>query len=272
MAESSDRERGLLFEDVPELYDRVRPGYPPELFADLVEVVGLTGNSSIVEVGCGTGQATRPLANLGCRVSAIEPGTGLATLARKRLAEFSNVEIQVSSFEAWNNRQTRFDLLVAASSWHWIDPSIGWQKAHAVLKPDGWMAVLGNVVIRQPGESELYEETARLHQLFAPDNPDWGHPPTEDEVRATSKGWGPPNEDLGGFFGPTTVRWYPAVQHFDGAGMADHLRSLSPYRRLDAGPREELLDAIADYVRTQMADRISRHYLSVLRTAQRFNR
>jgi hypothetical protein len=51
--------------------------------------------------------------------------------------------------------------------------------------------------------------------------------------------------------------------------MADHLRSLSPYRRLEKQDREDLLEAIADHVRTRMGDRISRHYLSVLRTGQR---
>ena len=108
-----------------------------------------------------------------------------------------------------------------------------------------------------------------LESFFAPDNPDWGHPPTEAEVRATSTGWGPPNHDREGLFGPTTVRWYPTVQRFDGAGIADHLRSLSPYRRLDERTREALLEAIADTVQTRLGNRINRHYLSVLRTGQR---
>jgi hypothetical protein len=76
--------------------------------------------------------------------------------------------------------------------------------------------------------------------------------PSTPSDRATSPGWGPPNDDPEGYFGPTTVRWYPAVQWFDGAGIADHLRSLSPYRRLDHDVREPLLDAIADRVRTKM--------------------
>ncbi|MFF0791644.1 hypothetical protein [Streptomyces spiralis] len=50
---------GRLFDEVPELYDRVRPGYPDELFADLAGVTGLDETSSVLEVGCGTGHATR---------------------------------------------------------------------------------------------------------------------------------------------------------------------------------------------------------------------
>ncbi len=257
-----------MFNEVPELYDRVRPGYPNELFADLVTITGMDERSSVLEVGCGTGQATRSLAALGCSVTAIEPGEEMAALARRRIAAFGNVEVETSMFEEWDDRGRRFDVLVAASSWHWVDPSIGWQRAHDVLRPAGWMALLGNVVVRRPGEPEVYAETADLHERFCPGNPGWGRPPLEDDVRTTGEGWGLV-DDPGGPFGPTIVRWYPTVQWFDGDGFADHLRSLSLYRRLDRGVREPLLDAIAERIRTRMGDRASRRYLSVLRVGQR---
>ncbi|WP_371642675.1 class I SAM-dependent methyltransferase [Streptomyces mirabilis] len=259
---------GRVFNEVPELYDRVRPGYPDELFADLVAVTGTDDRSSVLEVGCGTGQATRSLAALGCSVTAIEPGADTAALARQRIASFRNVEVETSTFEEWDDRGRRFDALVAASSWHWVDPSIGWQRAHDVLHPGGWMALLGHVVVRRPGEPEVYAETADLHEQFCPGNPGWGHPPLEDDVRTTDEGWGLV-DDPGGLFGPTIVHWYPTVQWFNGDGFADHLRSLSLYRRLDRDVREPLLDAVAERIRTRMGDRASRRYLSVLRVGQR---
>ncbi|MFF3126469.1 class I SAM-dependent methyltransferase [Streptomyces sp. NPDC057908] len=228
-----------MFNEVPELYDRVRPGYPDKLFADLVTVTGMDERSSVLEVGFGTGQAMRSLAALGCSVTAIEPGEEMAALARQRMTTFGNVEVETSTFEEWDDRGGRFDVLVAASSWHWVAPSIGWQRAHDVLCPGGWMALLGNVVVRRPGEPEVYAETADLV----------GGP--------------------GGLFGPTIVRWYPTVQWFNGDGFADHLRSLSLYRRLDRDVREPLLDAVAERIRTRMGDRASRRYLSVLCVGQR---
>ena len=131
------------------------------------------------------------------------------------------------------------------------------------------MAVLGNVVVRRPGEPEVYAATADLHQRFSPDNPDWGHPPFEDEVRATDEGWGLPTDPPAGLFGLPIVRWYPTVQWFDGAGFADLLRSTSLYRKLEPDVREHLLEAITERIRTQMGDRASRRYLSVLRAGQR---
>ncbi|MCX5315823.1 bifunctional 2-polyprenyl-6-hydroxyphenol methylase/3-demethylubiquinol 3-O-methyltransferase UbiG [Streptomyces sp. NBC_00154] len=162
MTSPNQRDLGRVFNEVPELNYRVRPGYPDELFADLVTVTGRDERSSVLEVGCGSGQATRSLAVLGCSVTAIEPGAEMAALARQRIATFRKVEVETSTFEEWDDRGGRFDVLVGASAWPWVDPSIGWQRAHDALFPGGWMALLGNVVVRRPGEPEVYAETADL--------------------------------------------------------------------------------------------------------------
>ena len=59
MTEPDRRDRGRVFNEVPELYDRVRPAYPDELFAGLVAISGMHRRSQVLEVGCGTGQAAR---------------------------------------------------------------------------------------------------------------------------------------------------------------------------------------------------------------------
>ncbi len=268
MADGDRRELGRVFNEVPELYDRVRPGYPDDLFADLVGITGITEGSSVLEVGCGTGQATRSLAKIGCSVTAVEPGREMATVAADRLAAFPHVRVETSSFEAWLDGGRRFDLLVAAASWHWVDPSIGWRKAHHVLRHDGWMALIGNIVVRRRDELEVYAETADLHERFSPGNPGWGHPPLEDEVRATNTGWGP-DLDPGAFFGRTIVRFYPTVQWFDGAGFTDLLRTTSLYRPLHPDVREPLLHAIAERIKTRLGDRVTRRHLCVMRVGQR---
>ena len=188
------RPLGRVFDEVPDLYDRMRPGYPPALFRDLAHLTGLGAGSDVLEVGCGTGQATRPLAELTGTVTAVEPGDGMAELARRHLADLGNVDIERSTFDAWDDKGRRFDAVVAASSWHWVDPTVGWRRAHDVLRPGGWLAVLGHVVVRRPGESEVYAETADLHERFAPGDPDWGDPPLEHDVRATNEGWGRPTK------------------------------------------------------------------------------
>ncbi len=99
MAREDRRHLGKVFDEVPALYDRVRPTYPDELFADLAAITGMEQGSSVLEVGCGTGQATRSLAALAYSVTAVEPGAGMAEIARQRMATFPNVEVETSSFE-----------------------------------------------------------------------------------------------------------------------------------------------------------------------------
>jgi SAM-dependent methyltransferase len=268
MANQDRNDLGRIFNEVPDIYDRVRPGYPAGLFADLAAITGLDGQSAVLEVGCGTGQATHALARRARSVTAVEPGAELAAAARRNLEALGNVEVETSTFEQWDRGGRRFDLLVAASSWHWVDPATGWRRAHAALRPHGWIALLGNVVVRRPGEPEVYAETADLHERYSPGNPEWGHPPLEDQASAAHAGWGAITGP-GGLFGPPIARSYPAVQWLDGAGFADLLRSTSLYRKLDAGVREPLLDAIAERIRTRMGDRAARRYLSVLTVARR---
>jgi SAM-dependent methyltransferase len=129
--------------------------------------------------------------------------TVTAKMARPGLA------VETSRFEEWDDRGRCFDLIVAAASWHCVDPVVGWRRAHDLLRSGGWIALLNSIVVRRPGEPEAYAETADLHEQFSPGNPDWGHPPVEDEVRRTDEGWGLV-ADPGDLFGPTTcagTRW-----------------------------------------------------------------
>src|SRR5260370_41306554 len=108
--------RGRVFNEVPELYGRVRPTYPDELFADLAAITGMDRRSSVLEVGCGTGQATRSLAALGYSLTAIEPGAGMAALARQRLAALRHVRGAKSTVGGWDGGRGRFDVPAAASA------------------------------------------------------------------------------------------------------------------------------------------------------------
>ena len=71
----TDSERRHLFNQVAELYDSARPGYPGALFDDILSYANLPQNARILEVGCGTGQATLPLARRGYAIDCIEPGS-----------------------------------------------------------------------------------------------------------------------------------------------------------------------------------------------------
>jgi SAM-dependent methyltransferase len=126
--------RGTFDED-PEVYDRARPGYPEEVFEDLTTLARLRPGSRILELGCGTGQATIPLATRGFEVVAIELGPGLAKVARRNLAAFPAVEVVNAAFEQWPLPPVPFDVVVAATSFHWLDPEVRLHKVADALRP-----------------------------------------------------------------------------------------------------------------------------------------
>ncbi len=87
------------FDEDAERYDRARPGYPAAVFDDLAALAGVGPGCRVLEIGCGTGQATVPLAERGCEIVAVELGADLAAVARRRLAGFPKVRVEVAAFE-----------------------------------------------------------------------------------------------------------------------------------------------------------------------------
>jgi len=134
-----------LFDSVADEYADIRPGYPDELFEFLVRTAGIGMQSTIVEVGCGTGQATLDFAKRGFSVLCLEPGAQLAKRARQELLPYPNVSLEQCRFEEWEPASRRFSLLFSAQAYHWIDPEIAVTKPREVLEPNGIVALIWNV-------------------------------------------------------------------------------------------------------------------------------
>lgn len=135
------RELRTTFDEAAELYDRARPTYPDALFDGLVELAELKARSRVVEIGCGTGKATLPLAGRGLRVTCVELGPSLAAVARRRLALFPGVEILNADFETWRPARADYDAVVAFTAFHWIPPELRYLKSAALLREGGALAV-----------------------------------------------------------------------------------------------------------------------------------
>ena len=135
------RERRTTFDRVAELYDRVRPTYPDALFDDLCDLADLHPGSRIVEVGCGTGKATAPLAERGLRVTCVELGASLAAVAERNLASLPEVEIALADFETWTPPYAGYDALVSFTAYHWIERELRYVRAAEVVREGGAMAI-----------------------------------------------------------------------------------------------------------------------------------
>lgn len=72
------------FEQVPDLYDRARSAPPRAMMEDLARIAELSPSTRTLEIGCGPGTTTRPLAELGGEIVAVELGPKKGERARSR--------------------------------------------------------------------------------------------------------------------------------------------------------------------------------------------
>ncbi|HEY1739979.1 MAG TPA: class I SAM-dependent methyltransferase, partial [Acidimicrobiia bacterium] len=108
----------------------------------LIDRTGITNESRLLEVGPGPGIATRALARRGFHITALELGENMAAVARRALAEFPNVEVVQGDFETWDpGDRAPFDLIYAATAFHWIEPEVRYRRVAELLRPAAHLAI-----------------------------------------------------------------------------------------------------------------------------------
>lgn len=133
-------QRRVLFDGVAGRYDATRQGYPAEIADAVVANAAIGPGSAVLEIGCGTGQFTRQLAGRALDLTAIDIGAAMVHAARGNVPD-ETARFQVCSFEDFADSGP-FDLIVSATAFHWVDPSVGLAKAARLLRPGGWLALL----------------------------------------------------------------------------------------------------------------------------------
>lgn len=255
------------FDGHAEAYDKWRPGYPEQLFADIVAMSGIPEGGEIIEVGCGTGQATASFLKRGYKVTAVELGANLAEFAKRKLAQFSELEIITGAFEDAPLVE-KYDLLVSATAFHWVDPKIAYEKAWSCLRPEGAIALFWNEHVEGSLPEPFFEAVQKIYAEVVP----------EQSLRY--KGLLRPDKLLelkdyaeeirsSGFFGPVTTKIYQWDIAYDSSSYIGLLRTFSDMIALDEERREELLARIAHLIDTKFDGKIAKTYLTVLHVAKR---
>ena len=161
----TDRNRlRATFDSAAQLYQEARPQYPEGLFDELVRLAELSSGDRLLEIGCATGKATAPLARRGFRITCVELGGQLAAAGRRNLAEFPDVEVVEAAFETWRpSPGTAFDLVFAATAWHWIDPAVKYRRAWELLRPGGHLALWGAMHVFPAGGDPFFRDLQEVY-------------------------------------------------------------------------------------------------------------
>ncbi|MCL1824238.1 MAG: class I SAM-dependent methyltransferase [Oscillospiraceae bacterium] len=248
-----EREKRTYFDEIVAGYDKVRPEYPTELFEDIFKYSEIKKEPKALEIGAGTGKATAPFLNAGYNITAVEIGGNMTDFLRDRFKGFPDFNVITAAFEEALLEENSFDLMYAASSFHWIDAEKGCPKVFNLLKSDGIFALLRynfNVI---PVGGKLHNEIQAVYEKHYYSYYKSKKRPEDISKRNFNKpseilnGYG--FEDLSAFgFHNVSMNLYPASKTYSAYEWFDFLETLSDHRNLPNSNRTALYAGVKNAI------------------------
>jgi SAM-dependent methyltransferase len=231
------QERARLFDREADRYDRTRPSYPDAL---VDHVLGpFPDRLSVLDVACGTGIASRLMAQRGARVLGVELNAGMA-----QIAERYGVHTEVAAFETWDPAGRTFDRVSCAQAWHWLDPDVSTAKIASVLRPGGRLCLFWNIGGYPDDLADAMEATYRRvlpvdspplvigYAANRPSDPAGDLSDVTDQLRRSGR------------FGDSQLERFPWRRTYTRDEWRDELQSHSDHAALAPDLRQRLLDEV----------------------------
>jgi SAM-dependent methyltransferase len=255
------------FNSVASLYHQARPEYPSELYDELSRLAQLRPGDRLLEVGCATGKATIPLAQRGFAITCIELGSDLAAEARRNLGE--SAQIINDSFEGWQPPpRTTYDLVFAATAWHWIDPAVRYRKARELLRPGGHLAFWGATHVFPAGGDPFFREIQDVYDEIGE-----GLPGNLPEAAQFPRPGDLPDQraeiEATGLFTDTVVRHFDWEVSYTADEYTGLLGTFSSHIAMAPWQRERLYGEVLRRLACRPDGRLRRHWGAVLHVARR---
>ena len=237
------KDRGLIFDEAPTLYDRYRPAYPAVAIDHMLGVAGLGSGASVLEVGAGTGQLTVPLVRRGLVVTALEPAPRMAAMLRAKLRQSPVSTVIERRFEDADLDAPSFDAVVSATAFHWVDEGRRYQLAGRVLRSGGALVLIRNDHVLSEGDAAYYEGVEPLYAKLAPEHGPPYKPPVEADLPPACSSI--PVDSGFEVVDAHRVAW---DQPYSTTQLIGLLHTYSNHRALPARRRAALMRSIRDFV------------------------
>jgi SAM-dependent methyltransferase len=251
------------FDSAADRYHAARPEYPRRLFEDLIALASLEPGDRLLEIGCGTGKASRPLLEAGFTVVCVELGEALADHARRNLDGFP-FEVHVAPFEEWEGERGAFDLVFAATGWHWLDPAVRYRKVHELLRPGGHVAFWSALHAFPAGFDPFFAEIQDVYDAIGERwEGDWP-PPRPEQVPDDRE-----EIEGSGLFEDVQVRRYVWDRLYTADEYVALLETFSGHIAMDRDKREHLYAEIRRRLGERDDQRVRRHWYAILHVARR---
>jgi len=262
-SERADMRR--TFDSAASCYQQARPEYPTALLEELVRLAELQPGDHLLEIGCASGKATLPLARRGYRITCIELGAELAAAARENLIGFPTVEVLHGAFESYRPTSSEaYDLVFAATSWHWLDPELRYERAYELLRRGGHLAFWSATHVFRDNGYPFFREIQPIYEEIGEGlgpNPSFLRPRELPDLSAEI--------DASGLFANVETAHFDWEATYDADGYIRLLDSFSGHIAMEPWQRERLYAEIRRRLGLRSDKRLRRHWGAVLHVARR---
>jgi SAM-dependent methyltransferase len=249
----------LSFNEVTEIYDEIRPSYPVDLFAAFWQM--LPSQPTIVEVGPGTGQATKDLLARGASVLAIEIGPAMAAKLRSNLPS-DRLDVIVGDFETVEIAAGAADAVFSATAYHWVSREAQTDRPAAILRPGGVLAIVDLTQVDSPDDLGFFDAAQPIYQRYGqghtgPRAPTRGN--VDPAIRAALA--------ADRRFDSVAVRRYDWNQTYSAADYRKLMLSYSGTQLMEQSDRVGLLNDVESLVQSDFGGVVTRPLVVTLTTA-----
>jgi SAM-dependent methyltransferase len=244
-------------------YNRYRSSYPEEVVSDVLRSSQVHAGSRVLELGCGTGQLSVPLAEHGAELVALELGANLARFAEQSLAPYPSAHVEVGAFEDWPLPEKRFDAVVSASAFHWLDPELRYSKSAHALKAAGFLTILHAHHV-QGGTPGFFEDTQPYYMKWGLSDDPFFQPTTAADAPVMY-----PELNERPDFESVQRHRFEIPRHHTTESYVGWLKTDSLILSLDEPARQGFLSDIEKLIDSKYDGAVSRNFLYEVIAAQR---
>jgi SAM-dependent methyltransferase len=264
---TSEQDPRLTFDAVPDSYDRARPEYPAQAFDDLFARMR-RGRSlaepQVCEIGPGTGQATKGLLARGARVTAVEIGPNLASFLRRKFASESRLDVVTGAFEEAQLPPGSFEMVFAATSWHWLERASRVQRTVSLLREGGLIATFSAIQVHEAVDRDFFERGDPIYRRHG----------RTDRFVQTPKAEEAMPDDLAEFresplLRDVEVRKYRWDQRYSADEYEELVRSYSNTQTMPLPEREGLIADLKAFIEAEFDGYVVRPLVIALTMARR---
>ncbi len=240
----------------------MRPGYPDEALREAVDLAGLREGDPVLEVGCGTAQATEWLAGRGLTVLAVDRSEEMTRFAAGRLAGYPGVEVRLADFESLP-ADASYAAVLCATSYHWLDPDDRVGRCASHLRSAGALILLWHTHPRP--YTGFFE---RVQPIYERVFPEWEPPPSPgmgaERIQRIVR-----ELEADGPFERVERRSFDWSRVYARGEYERLLRTYSDHALLPDEQRGRLLEDIGRLIDAEFGGRVERPYRTELIVARR---